>query len=272
MPKGCIPVINLYDLIPLLFEHGSPIIKRECDSSIRIIRDQGGRFIVNSAYTRHALISMYNVSIEKVHIVTLGVDGGDSPTKSVPSSLPYFVCISGDTQRRKNVQGTIREFCRFLDITGSPHELRFVGPSQSAISEQSARHAGKWIDRIKGMGHLPDVEMQNLLCGARAGLYLSLHEGFGLPPLEYMKYGIPVICSNLTSIPEVVADAGLLVDPLSPGQAADAMALITRDETLALALIERGLNRVKEFTWERSAREVSSVLHSILREAECDKS
>ena len=99
---------------------------------------------------------------------------------------------------------------------------------------------------------------------ASAGLYLSLHEGFGLPPLEYMKHGLPVICSNVTSIPEVVGDAGILVDPFAVDEIANAMRRLTEDDTLAQELRQRGFERVSRYSWERSAADLSATLTGIL--------
>lgn len=266
LPPECVPVINLFDLIPMLFHDSSLLRRREYDKAVRSVRDIGGHFIVNSRYTRHALVSMYNVPLEKVHVVSLGVDQSGSVSYATPEmTKPYFVCICGDTQPRKNVEMTIKAFLRFQEMTGAPHELHFIGPSSDAVALKMPRKAGAMKTRVKGLGHLSEAELEKAVAQASAGLYLSLHEGFGLPPLEYMKHGLPVICSNVTSIPEVVGDAGILVDPFAVDEIANAMRRLTEDDTLAQELRQRGFERVSRYSWERSAADLSATLAGILK-------
>jgi glycosyltransferase involved in cell wall biosynthesis len=114
---------------------------------------------------------------------------------------------------------------------------------------------------------LPDVaddDLPALLSGALCFVFPSLHEGFGLPPLEAMACGTPVIASNRTSLPEVVGDAGLLVDP-EPEALAAAIGLLIGDAGLRLALRERGLERAAAFSWTRTATETLPVYREVAR-------
>lgn len=274
MPRNLPPhwtaVLNLYDLIPVMFEPMPPILRRECHAAVLSNTAIGGHFIVNSAYTRHALHSKYQIPSERIHLVQLGVT--QSPVSS-PSpderrqnrvARPYFVCICGGIDRRKNVGGTISEFIRFLTASHSPHELLLVGPTDHDIQKLNLRIPDALKNRIHGTGHITDGEVNELLKCATGGIYLSLHEGFGLPPLEFMKHGVPVIASNLTSIPEAVGDAALLVDPLEPGAAAAAMLQLAEDPTLAAELSRRSLHRASQFSWKASTDRLKTTLRAIL--------
>jgi glycosyltransferase involved in cell wall biosynthesis len=100
---------------------------------------------------------------------------------------------------------------------------------------------------------------------ARAFVFPSLYEGFGLPPLEAMASGTPVITSNTSSLPEVVGDAALLIDPLNADEIADAMARVLTDETLRAELVTRGFERVKQFSWDRSVRRTHEIYMDVAR-------
>ena len=108
--------------------------------------------------------------------------------------------------------------------------------------------------------YVPDEELPALIGGATALVIPSFYEGFGLPALQAMACGTPVIASNVSSLPEVVGEAGLLVDPHSPSSLAKAMERITRDSTLRQRLSEAGFDRVRQFSWRKCAAETLEVL------------
>ncbi len=118
---------------------------------------------------------------------------------------------------------------------------------------------------VRFVGAVTDEELLWLYNGALALTYPSLYEGFGLPPLEAMACGTPVICSNTSSLPEVVGEAGLLVAPLDEDGWARAMGQVLEDETLRQGISAKGLERVKEFSWEKAARETLAVYRKAVR-------
>jgi len=109
-------------------------------------------------------------------------------------------------------------------------------------------------------GYVPQEDLPALLSGARLFVFPSLYEGFGLPVLEAMACGTPVVCSNVSSLPEVAGDAALLVDPLDVEGMAEAMNRLLQDEGLRAELVERGYRQVRRFSWERCARATLAVL------------
>lgn len=270
LPSNCIPVMNVFDLIPLTFKDPTFGETRSYHRSIQRVADLGGEYVVNSRDARHALISMFSVSPDRVHVVPLGVDqpsDRDRLQMERTSKIPYFVYVCSDVQRRKNIPFTIRAFSRYLDLTDSSHEMKIVGGGTDKIGTLIESNAGKWLHRIQGTGRVTDEELRALYRGADAGLYPSLCEGFGLPVLEYMRHDLPVICSNVTSLPEVAGDAALLIDPFSEEQMAQAMVRITTDNTLRQSLIENGRIRVARFSWEESTNSLLKVFESILSRA-----
>ena len=116
-------------------------------------------------------------------------------------------------------------------------------------------------DRVRFLGYVPVTDMPGLYEGAAALVFPSLFEGFGLPLLEAMWCDCPIVSSNAASLPEVASNAAVLVDPRSPEALAHALSRVLTDEGLRRALIERGRERVKDFSWTKFTLEVVSVLH-----------
>ena len=117
---------------------------------------------------------------------------------------------------------------------------------------------------MKGAHHVPDSDLGSLLSGALAFVFPSLYEGFGLPVLEAMACGTPVVCSDVSSLPEVAGDAALYVDPLDAEGMAQALYQITVDAGLRRTLVGRGFQQVQRFSWRRCAEETWQVLEDAL--------
>jgi glycosyltransferase involved in cell wall biosynthesis len=113
-------------------------------------------------------------------------------------------------------------------------------------------------------GYVPQDDLPTLLSGACFFVFPSLYEGFGLPVLEAMACGTPVLCSNVSSLPEVAGNVALLVDPLDVESMAEAMNRLLQDEGLRAQLVERGFQQVRQFSWDRCARETLTVLEDTL--------
>jgi glycosyltransferase involved in cell wall biosynthesis len=118
------------------------------------------------------------------------------------------------------------------------------------------------------LGHVPDEDLGALLMGASVFAYPSLYEGFGLPPLEAMQCGTPVITSNVSSLPEVVGDAAITVDPADETAIARALKDVLLNGELAADLRRRGLERAQAFTWERTVTETLAAYRELLAQAD----
>jgi len=189
-----------------------------------------------------------------------------------------YVLFVGTLQPRKNLIRLIEAFSpstRLRRAQSSRSGRRLSNP-QSPISNLQLVIAGKkgWLyeeifqqveeleleGKVVFTGYVVAGDLPALLSGAGLFVFPSLYEGFGLPVLEAMACGTPVICSNASSLPEVAGDAALLVDPLDVEGLAAAMERVLGDEALRAELIERGFERARKFSWERCARETLDVL------------
>jgi glycosyltransferase involved in cell wall biosynthesis len=215
--------------------------------------------ITISDHARRQIAAMEGLAPERVESVALGVDTdrfNQTPTerdRALAARLPArFVAYPANLWPHKNHARLVEALA-----LASERDLHLVLSGQTygrldALLDQ-ARRAGV-ADRITHVGYLQPQEMPALLRTARALVFPSLFEGFGLPPLEAMACGCPVACSSTGSLPEVVEEAGLLFDPRAPGEIAQAIGSVTSDETLRARLVASGLERAKQFTWAAAAR------------------
>jgi glycosyltransferase involved in cell wall biosynthesis len=171
---------------------------------------------------------------------------------------PYVLYV-GSLTERKNLVRLLRAFAK-IHHRCPEYLLVLAGPrswKQSPI-ESTVKELNLW-EHVQLTGPVTDHELPALYNGASLFAFPSLYEGFGLPVLEAMACGAPVVTSNTSSLPEVAGDAAILVDPLNVEQIAEAMWLVLSQPALAAALREKGLARAAQFTWERTARETVAV-------------
>jgi glycosyltransferase involved in cell wall biosynthesis len=173
-----------------------------------------------------------------------------------------FLLYVGQIYPMKNVGGIIKAYARLREII--PHRLVIVGqPTQRSKSELALiDHYGLRSD-VMVTGRVPDAEIPVFYSLAELFVFPSLYEGFGLPLLEAMACGCPIVTSAGGATEEVAGDAAKLVNPRDPGSIAEGIDDLLRDSAARRELVERGFQRVKHFTWEKCAREVLQVLHSV---------
>jgi len=178
-----------------------------------------------------------------------------------------FVLYAGNIKPHKNLERLIEAFN--LLRTDRPDladvELLIIGDEISKYATlRRAVHRHKLHKHVRFFGFVPDQTLAALYRLAKVFVFPSLYEGFGLPPLEAMASGTPVITSNVSSLPEVVGDAALMIDPYEPAAIADAMRRVLTDPALHAALRARGLARAREFSWERSIKRVREIYDEVL--------
>jgi glycosyltransferase involved in cell wall biosynthesis len=215
--------------------------------------------LVSSAHTRERLLERVSVDPSRVRLVPLGVDPiftpGDPPD-GLLSRLGIagpFVLAVGTLQPRKNVETALHAFERLV-AAGADQRMAIVGGRgwrDDALAELIRRSPA--AERIVMTGHVSDDDLVGLYRAADCFVYPSRYEGFGLPPLEAMACGTPVISSDRTSLPEVVGEAGLLVDPDDVDALERALAELLSSPERRAELAERGYRRVAEFSWRRTA-------------------
>lgn len=176
---------------------------------------------------------------------------------------PYLLYV-GALQPRKNIERMLHAFERFKIETGAPHLLLLAGrkawkagPIETTWQQMQHR------DAVHFLGYREVEELANLAGAAHAMVYVSLFEGFGIPILESLQCGVPVIASETTSMPEVTGPAGLLVDPYSVDEIASAMARIVTDQTLYTRLKHEALPQAAQFSWPQTAGKVWEVIESL---------
>lgn len=180
----------------------------------------------------------------------------------LPSSGAPFLLTAGKTSPRKNLHGVVKALAMLASEI--PHHLVVVGGEgwDTEIIDQVIPNSGI-ADRIHRIGYVTDDQLHALYCTASAYVHPSLFEGFGLPVLEAMAAGCPVITSNISSLPEVAGDAAVLVDPHNTEEIADGILRICGDANLAEELAEQGRRRAQSFTWPRCAEKVADVYKAV---------
>jgi glycosyltransferase involved in cell wall biosynthesis len=225
------------------------------------IRQQITAVITGSAFVRREAVRHFGLDAQRIFPVPYGVDLNTFHPADVDVDAPYFFHISNG-RPTKNVARLIEAYQRLPSANRPRLVLRI--PADAGVSREALSGAG--IDVITN--RLDDEEVARLYQGALGFVFPSLHEGFGMPILEAMGCGCPVITSNVTACPEVAGDAALLVDPRSVDDITAALERLSTDDVLRRSLRERGIARAATFTWERSAREHLQVFRRVLENAQ----
>ncbi|MCA1850061.1 MAG: glycosyltransferase family 4 protein, partial [Acidobacteria bacterium] len=263
----CPVVATIHDLS---FEHLPETFKRRSRMQMRLTVRRTARhaaqIIVPSEHTRRDIIETYRIPPERVSLIPLAAAPRFAPIKD-ESELSrvrrkYGIeadCILalGSIQPRKNLARLIRAYSslRRARAQAKLPQLVIVG-KRAWLYEETLRaiSEGGAQDRIILTGYVPEADLPALYSGALCFVYPSIFEGFGLPPLEAMACGAPVVAGDRTSLPEVVGDAGLLVNPFDEEAIAQALARLIDDAPLRASLREKGLARARRFSWRATAQ------------------
>jgi glycosyltransferase involved in cell wall biosynthesis len=179
-----------------------------------------------------------------------------------------YILAVGVIEPRKNFPRLIEAYARFRRNGGQHHQLVIAG-GKGWLSDETFREAERsaYADDIRFTGYVPDGQLPALYTGAEVFAYPSLYEGFGLPVLEAMACGTPVVCANTSSLPEFAGDAAVLVSPEDPGAIANALEEVCSEVGLRTRLHDRGCERAREYRWERSAKRLLELYDRVYAEA-----
>jgi len=263
---SCPTVVTVHDLSFVRYPDGfRPLNRLYLQTMTRRSVFRAGRVIADSFSTRDDLVRLWGVPAERIVVVHIGVESEYRPAPAAvveafrrQRGLPErFVFYLGTLEPRKNVTAAVEAFARWVQASGDRETWLVVAGAKGWYYESIfARVQGLGLsDRVWFPGYVPTSELPDWYRAAEVFIYPSLYEGFGLPPLEAMACGVPVITSNTSSLPEVVGDAALLVNPYDIDAIADALARLLEDAELRQRLREAGLARARLFSWERTARE-----------------
>jgi glycosyltransferase involved in cell wall biosynthesis len=233
--------------------------------TVRRTAKKAARIATVSEYSRQDLLNIYNLPPEKVAVTYNGVESGFTPRPSTPNEAEEvrrrfgvsrdFLLAVGSLQPRKNLVRLIQAYARLRSERKdfSP-QLVIVGRKlwlANEIFDEVKRQ--RWADDVILTGYVADEDLPALYRAARAFVYPSLFEGFGLPPLEAMACGTPVVTSDVSSLPEITGDAALLIDPNDERALANSLIEIVNNDRLREELREKGIHQAKKFTWRDAA-------------------
>ncbi len=226
--------------------------------------------IVLSDFIKREAVSRFGMAENRVFTIPLGVDPKvfrkypASETRPVKTryELPEdFILFVGSIEPRKNLNRLLQAYRKLALPLRKKHQLVLTG-SKGWKNEEVMSSIRESDEEIRYLGYVPERELGPLYNLAKLFVYPSLYEGFGLPPLEAMACGCPVVVSAAASLPEICRDAAAYVDPLDVDQMAEGMRKVLEDGDYRKNLIGKGLARAAHFTWEKSAREHVRVFES----------
>lgn len=268
-------ILTIHDIIPLLFPetYGGNLASLWV-RSLKIIKNRPEMFLVDSNNTKRDCIRHLGIEHEKIKVVPLAAPPSFRPFDDLISIKSYlihkyqintpFILSVGRLEARKN----------FVPLIKAIHHLKNEGLNFSLvlIGGMGWKHE-EVIESMKDLGleenvifpgYVSEEDLVKFYNAADLFVYPSLYEGFGLPPLEAMACGTPVITSNTSSLPEVVGEAGIMVDPHDDQELTKAMHKVLTNENLSKKLGQKGLERSKCFTWEKTASETWKVYEEVL--------
>ena len=227
------------------------------------------RVLTVSQASKDDILAFLKIPEAKVEVVHNAID---ERLSAVPSAADVtrvrerflltspFVLYAGNIKPHKNVERLIEAFSLMRQRGVEGVKLLIIGDEISKTPMlRRLVHRYQLHQHVRFLGFVPDDTLAVLYRLASVFVFPSLYEGFGLPPLEAMAAGAPVITSNVSSLPEVVGDAAILIDPLDPAAIAEAMQRVLSNETLRADLIRRGHARVTQFSWERSVARIRQI-------------
>lgn len=270
----CKKVATIHDLIPYIMPEtvGPGYLLKFLKEVPKVIEMCDGLITV-SEYSKQDILKFFPIDKEKIYVTPLAADDIYRPLdKDECSELlkkhynikkPFILYIGGFSSR-KNVKALISAFSKVYKNLNKDFSLVIVG---------AARDQRKYLkdfslsleleEKIIFTGFVPEQHLPVLYNGSHAFVYPSLYEGFGLPPLEAMNCGTPVITSNLTSIPEVVGDAGILINPHNENELPEALLRLLNSEELQSKYSKKGLERAKNFSWKNTAKNTLTAYKNI---------
>jgi len=260
-------VVTIHDLV--IHEEGlvDERFAREGAAKLRrtLLECRPDRIITISRFTAERLAELYPALEPVIRTVPLGVDArrfSPAAPGRRPIDAPYALSV-GSVEKRKNLATTIRAFELARERGTELHLVIAGGGGHGAESIDAMIAASAHRDAIHRLGFVPDQDLPDLYRGAAMFLYPSLYEGFGIPIIEGMASGVPVLTSDRGAMAEVAGSAALLADPTSPESIAVAMLRLLDDTDLRTTLREQGLRRAAGFTWARCARETVEVYREV---------
>lgn len=267
-------VLTIHDLSFLLVpECAETGLRTHLERVVPPSARQASLVTADSENTRNDIATLLDVPPERISVVYPGVDARFQPTADAQSlerirakygvDFPFILYV-GTIEPRKNLGRLLRAYVQLRQERRIPHRLVIAGglgwlygAVLREIEDLASQH------EVVFLGRIPDEDLPYLYGLADLFVFPSLYEGFGIPVLEAMASGVPVVCSNTSSLPEVVGDAGVMVPPDDVAALARAIGDLLEDPTRRALLRQRGIERAHRFSWEASARQLLEVYRRV---------
>jgi glycosyltransferase involved in cell wall biosynthesis len=265
-------VVTIHDLGYLYFPEAHPDRERRyLDWSTRYSAHRATKVMADSSATQRDLVEHYGIAPNKIEVVYPGVDENLHPIRDAEAlaslrakyGLPEgYLFFLGTLQPRKNIARLVQAFQRWQLDSGN-HEIVLALGGKAGWLYDPAWTEG--VDNVRLLGYVADEDIPALYSGAIGFIFPSLYEGFGFPILEAMRCETPVICSNISSLPELAGEAAILVDPLDVHDIAQGIRHLIENEELRRTLVEQGIVQAQKFTWKQAAQDALRVLEAAAR-------
>jgi glycosyltransferase involved in cell wall biosynthesis len=255
-------VVTIHDLDFLAHpERTTAEIQRDYPALVRDHARRAALVVVNSLDTSRAVETLLQVPPDRIVLCRPGLPGWIGRPAGRPAPDNGYVLFVGTIEPRKNIGALLDAWTLLLKHTPDLPRLRLVGAARPGADSWLARlQVPPLLGTVEYAGYVPDAERRATYEGARLLVLPSWHEGFGLPALEAMALGVPVVASNRGALPEVVGDAGVLVPPDDARGLAAAIAAVLAEPARAADMAARGLARAAGFTWDAAAHALRSAL------------
>lgn len=259
-----------YERYPQFFDHATTVQFR---ALVPLTIRHAAAVLTLSHYSKRDIVQRYGVPPEKITVTHLAADPIYRPIhdlkrlaevrKRYRTGEGYILCV-GNLQPRKNLKTLIEAYVKLRRADAIRNKLVLVGRKAWLHDDifAAARDSG-YADELVFTGYVPDDDLVALYNAADLFVYPSIFEGFGLPPLEAMACGTPVVCSNTSSIPEVVGADALLVNPLDVEALARAISMALDDTDLRTRLSKQGIRRAASFSWDDTGRAIAEVYRQV---------
>jgi glycosyltransferase involved in cell wall biosynthesis len=252
--------LTLHDLSPLRNPQWFSFTYRTCYRFLTPIIARKARYIfTDSTFSKSEIISLLQIPENRIGIIPCAVSDTLLPLTDQPTTNPYgqYILAVSSLDPRKNFSRLLEAFSRLSSLSC---KLVLVGGENRIFGDSRLGKEARRAGNVIFTGYLEDSKLVSLYQHARCLVYPSLYEGFGMPPLEAMACGCPVIVSNAAPLPETCGPAAVYCDPYDPTDMAIKIKEVVENEPLRNSLREKGFKQVRQFSWEQSARKIHDIL------------
>ena len=262
--RSAAQVVTIHDLHFLTHpDRTSAEVRRDYSTLVRAHAHRADRIIVVSRYVAGEVQRLLDIPADRISVCTNGAPEWKGPAASADAN--GYLLYTGTIEPRKNVGGLLDAYARLRARRAGAPRLVIAGRAERGSARVLARlNQPPLAGHVEYRGYVPTNDREALFKGAQAFVLPAFDEGFGIPALEAMSAGVPVVVSNRGALPEVVGDAGLFIDPDDVESLTAALVRILGDADLRAACARRGLDRARHFTWTQTARDVRRAYEDAL--------